>query len=181
MAQEVERRTYLTPQVLALIGKASETREMYGVVDEELVRRYVLGIPDQDPRHWDAGLASPRFGGTTMPSLLFGAAFRRRPPWDTSLADAEPERDEESDGMRVTRSALRELTGLKRHLNGGSEIELYRYPKLGDHLYAQSRIVNIEERYGRNGEPFLVSTSETRYWNQDNDTIAITRGFSIAR
>ena len=181
MAQDGERKTYLTPEVLALIGHESEVREMWGVVDAEMIRRYVLGIPDQDPRHWDEELAKPRFGTTTTPSMLFSAAFRRRPPWDTTTTEQDRDRDEESDGMRVTRSSLQALTGLRRHLNGGSEVELYRYPKIGDHLYAQSRNVSIEERVGSNGQVFLLSTSETRYWNQDNETIAITRGFSITR
>ena len=65
---KTDEPTLLTDEVKALIGQETELEEMYGVVDTETVRRYIIGIPDQDPRHWDEELASPRFGGTTTPS-----------------------------------------------------------------------------------------------------------------
>src|SRR5687767_7978387 len=96
MTIEEKRTTLLTPAVLSLIGQTSEISEMYGVIDEEILRRFILGIPDQDPRYWDEALAKPRFGATTMPPLFALFAFGERPPWDTSRT--EQVRDEDSDG-----------------------------------------------------------------------------------
>ena len=76
-----QQQNLLTSDVKALIGQASDVTEMYGVVDQESVRRFIVGIPDQDPRHWDAELASPRFGGTTTPAAMVSYIGNRQPPW----------------------------------------------------------------------------------------------------
>jgi hypothetical protein len=34
---------------------------------------------------------------------------------------------------------------------------------------------------GRDGKPFLILTRETRYWNQKDDVLCITRASTIRR
>ena len=72
-------------------------------------------------------------------------------------------------------------TNLVRVLNAGNEIELYAYPSIGDTIFFQNRYSDIRERLGRDGTPFLIITRETRFWNQDDVTLCITRASTIRR
>lgn len=182
-----QRETLLTPEVKALIGQSTPVNEMYGVVDTETVRRYVVGIPDQDPRHWDEELARPRFGGTTTPAAMVSYIADRLPPWEEDrfheLMLEDPFRDQVSMHRRETSglTPVRDVAKTRSHLHGGDEVEVFRYPKLGDRVFYQSRYANIQEKVGRDGKPFLVITRETRYWNQDDETLLIVRALGIER
>lgn len=176
-----QRRTLMNPAVKSLIGKTTEVMEMYGVIDQETVRRYVVGIPDQDPRHWDEGLAMPRFGGTTVPSTMLVYTALRTAPWhedhfhelmlENPMRDVVPMMRPDAVGIEEVRQAA----GTGTHLHAGDEIEFYRYPKLGDRIFSQARYADIQEKIGRNGEPFLLTTTEIRYWNQDDETLLVAR------
>ena len=63
---------------------------------------------------------------------------------------------------------------LRSHLHAGDEIEFYKYAKIGDKVYSQRRIADIQEKVGRRGA-FLLITTEARYWNQDNELLLIVR------
>ena len=95
---KTDEPTLLTDEVKALIGQETELEEMYGVVDTETVRRYIIGIPDQDPRHWDEELASPRFGGTTTPPMMVHYISTRKPPWEEDEMSEIMAKDPFSDG-----------------------------------------------------------------------------------
>ena len=185
MTQEATQ-TLLTPEVKALIGQSSEVREMYGTVDVETVRRFIVGIPDQDPRHWDEELARPRFGGTTTPPCMVSYIGSRVPPWEpdrmheTMLAD--PFHDS-GGGMRTKEGLpeIRDVASTRSHLHAGDECEVLQYPKIGDRLFFQSKWVDIQEKTGRDGRHFLLATRETRYWNQNDEILLIARQVGIER
>ena len=162
----------ITPELKALIGYTTAPVERYDVVDRESIRRFVIGIPDQDPRHWDEELAGPRFGGVTTPPMMLTYVANRRPPYETA---GFMKRADES------LPPIRQHAKVTRHLHGGDEFELFRYAKLGDGIFYQKRYVDIQEKFGRNREPFLVVTWETRYWNQDDETILVHREIDIYR
>jgi hypothetical protein len=185
MAQEA--RSLLTDEVKALIGQESEVVEMYGVVQQEDIRRFVHGIPDQDPRHWDEELAKPRYGGVTTPPLMVTYIAGRKPPWEPDEMDKVMSEDWFSDGgggMRRVEGGLTPLRAVaptRSHLHLGDEVELYRYPNLGDKIFYQSKYLDIQEKVGRRGESFLLVTRETRYWNQDNEVICVLRALGGER
>jgi len=147
----------------------------------------VVGIPDQDPRHWDEELAKPRFGGVTTPPLMITYIARRKPPWEEDQMDQVTERDwfHDSGGGMSRRPeslpSLRAVAGTRSHLHAGDEFELYRYPKLGDKIFYQTRYVDIQEKLGRRDEPFLLVTMETRFWNQNSETICVLRTIGAER
>lgn len=179
-------RQLLTPEVEALIGQTTEVTEMYGTVDQETVRRYVVGIPDQDPRHWDEELARPRFGGPTTPAALVTYIAMRRPPWQEDDLHETMLRDSHSDGASIARKvdelpSLRSVAHTRSHLHAGDEIELYRYPNHGDRIFFQSSYSDIQEKVGKDGIPFLLVIKETRYWNQDQETLCVCRTSGIER
>lgn len=173
----------LTPEVQALIGQTSEIVEMHDVVDRETIRRHIRAIPDQDPRHWDEELATPRFGGTTTPPMLAAHIAQRTPPEvPDNLNELMLEDWFRDDGGRplILRTegklpSVRAVAGTRSQLNTGEEVELYRYPRIGDKIFYQSRYSGIFERRSRSGRLALMVITETRYWNQDDETIMILR------
>ena len=178
--------TLLTDEVKALIGRESEVVEGYEVADEETVRRYAICIPDQDPRYWgretgqapvwsndDASLACLVFRGS-------GAALGAGHDDETMNNDwfHDSGRGQARSGAEPREGALPNLRSvqpkLRSHLHAGDEIEFYQYAKIGDKVHSQRRIADIQEKVGRRGA-FLLITTESRYWNQDNELLLIVR------
>ncbi len=180
----LQQVSLLTPEVKALIGQTSEVVEMYGEIDKETVRRFIHGIPDQDPRYWDEELAKPSYGATTVPPLTVLYTANRKPPWEEDDMDGIMNHDWFSDAsgiMHRDEASLpdfRSVAHTTRHLHAGDEIELYQYPKLGDKVFYQIKYANIQEKMGSRG-PFLLVTKETRYWNQDKALLCIVRALGI--
>lgn len=190
MTDTTEQPTYapvlLTAAVRDLIGHTTEVTEMYGTVDLETVRRYIVGIPDQDPRHWDTDLASDRFGGTTCPGAMVTYIAYRKPPWEPDEVHKKMLDDWFSDGGGIARAvkglpSIRSVAPTRRQLHAGDEIEILRYPRIGDRVYFQSKYADIEEKTGKDGTPFLLITKEIRFWNQNDETLCIIRTISIER
>jgi acyl dehydratase len=173
----------MTAEVKALVGQSTDVMEMYDVVDKESIRRFVTAIPDQDPRHWDEALARPRYGGVTMPPAMISLiAGRQYPDAEDRLNEAMLEdwfRDGAGGGRRAQQSRtltpVRSLVRTHTHLHTGDEMEFFRYPKLGDKIFYQTRYSDILEKKSRSGRPMLMVTTETRYWNQNNETILVFR------
>lgn len=181
MAQETQQ-VLMTPEVEALIGQATDVAQMYDVVDRESIRRFVTTIPDQDPRHWDEELAMPRYGGVTTPPVMVSYIAGRSAPWDEDQLNESMLDDWFRDGgggrKRGSGTGLtpvRSLVNTKTHLHTGDEVELYRYPRIGDRIFSQTKYASIQEKKTRGGRPMLMVTTETRYWNQDDETIMIFR------
>ena len=181
------KQTLLTPEVKALIGQTSEVREMHGVVDAETVRRYIIGIPDQDPRHWDEELAKPRFGTTTTPPVMVSYISGRKPPWEedrmTEIMLHDPFNDGGGGMGRQERGlpSLRDVAPTRSHLHAGDEVEVRQYPKIGDRIFSQTKWIDIQEKKSRDGRPFLLTVRETRYWNQNDEVLLLVRGIGIER
>ena len=167
-----QRESLLTPELKELIGYATEPVEMYDVVDRESIRRFAIGIPDQDPHHWEEDLAQRRFGGVTTPPMMLTYTANRKPPYEVGGGIKRREQALPSIGQR---------TKVSRHLHGGDEFELFRYARLGDRIFYQKRYVDIQEKFGRDKEPFLLVTWETVYRNQDEEAILIHREIDIYR
>jgi len=180
-------RVLLTPAVEALVGQTTGVQEMYDVVDRETIRRQVRSIPDQDPRHWDEELAKPRYGGTTTPPMLVTHIASRIAPdveddlnelmaanWFRDTGDSETV----SDRRGMTR--IDTVSGTRRRIHTSDEVEMYRYPRVGDRIFYETRCTSIEEIRIRGGStPALISRTETRYWNQDDETIMIFSGAGL--
>ena len=183
MTQQTE--TALTPEVKAMIGVSGETVEAWGDVNEEYLRRFTQALMDPDPRYWDQDFAeSTQYGRIIAPPIMVSyMATRIRPDQDDPITRAFDE-DPESDGIgRVERpGALPPVpTPLVRVLNAGNELEIYKYPAIGDKLFFQNRYSDIRERSGRDGQAFLIITTETTYKNQDDEVLCITRSSTIRR
>ena len=180
-----ETQSVLTPEVKAMIGVRGEIVEAWGVVDPEYLRRFSQALMDPDPRYWDQEFAeSTQYGEIITPPIMVSyMASRTRPDQEDPITRAFAE-DPMSDGVgRVERhGALPAVpTHLVRVLNAGNELEVYKYPSIGDKIYFQNRYTDIRERVGRDGRPFLIITTETTYKNQNEDLLCITRASTIRR
>ena len=177
--------TALTPEVQAMVGVSGDVVESWGVVDGEYMRRFTQALMDPDPRYWDDEFAkSTRYGEIIAPPIMVSYLASRIRPDQGDPITAAFEENPESDGIgSVERPG--ELppvpTNLVRVLNAGNELEVYAYPSIGDTIFFQNRYSDIRERLGRDGTPFLIITRETRYWNQDDVTLCITRASTIRR
>jgi hypothetical protein len=180
-----ETQSVLTPEVKAMIGVSGEVVEAWGVVNEEYLRRFAQALMDPDPRYWDQEFAAAtQYGQIVAPPIMVSyMATRIRPEQEDPITRAFQE-DPMSDGIgRVERpGALPPVpTHLVRVLNAGNELEIYKYPAIGDKLYFQNRYSDIRERAGREGQRFLIITTETTFKNQNEDLLCITRASTIRR
>ena len=180
-----ETQSVLTPQVQAMIGVSGEVVEAWGDVNEEYLRRFTQAVMDPDPRYWDKEFAeSTQYGEIITPPIMVSyMATRIRPDQEDPITKAFEE-DPMSDGIgSVERpGALPPVpTHLVRVLNAGNELEIYKYPAIGDKIFFQNRYSDIRERAGRDGQPFLIITTETTYRNHNEDLLCITRASTIRR
>jgi hydroxyacyl-ACP dehydratase HTD2-like protein with hotdog domain len=168
-----------------MIGVTGEVVESWSVVDAEYLRRFTQAVMDPDPMYWDEEYArNSRYGEITTPPIMVSyLSSRIRPDQEDPITRAF-EDNPESDGIGSVKRPG-ELppvpTDLVRVLNAGNELEIYRYPNIGDKVYFQNKYSDIRERVGRDGKPFLILTRETRYWNQKDDVLCITRASTIRR
>jgi hypothetical protein len=180
-----EAKTALTPEVKAMIGMEGEVVECWGTVDEEYLRRFTQALMDPDPHYWDEEFTkNTRYGETITPPIMVSYMPNRLHPREEDPVVSAFRGNPQSDGIGdVSRPGElpRVPTDLVRILNAGNEIELYKYPSIWDKVYYQHNYSDITERLGRDGNPFLIVTIQTRFHNQRGELLCITRYSSIRR
>ncbi len=187
-----ETKNPLTDEVKALIGVSAEKVEAsppWGI-EREGLRIFTNAIMDPDPRYWDDEFAkSTKFGGIVTPPIYCSYIGRK------TLAGVEDPitraftENPNSDGIGGVREGGADRKGalppiptpLKRILNAGNEIEVYQYPKLGDHIYSQTKYHDIKGRVTKDGVAMLVVTTQTTYTNQNDEVLCILRQSGIRR
>lgn len=181
--------TILTDALRALIGYTGERVEasLWGIEKEDL-RRFTQAIMDPDPRYWDEVFArTTRFGELITPPIYCTYLSRKTPPGADDPITRAFRDNPQSDGIGGVDSGRRRgdlpaiPTELKRIMNAGNEIEVYKCPTLGDRIFAQAKIADIRERFGRDGSPMLIITIETTYTDQNGAVLCILRASSIRR
>ncbi len=182
-------KTYLTEEVKALIGATAERIQVspWGI-EKEGLRRFSQALMDPDPRYWDEDFArNTKYGEIITPAIFCTYTSRQTLDADDPITRAFKE-NPVSDGIGGVRggggrrgSLPNVPTDLKRILNAGNEIEMFKYPSLGDIIYSQAKIADIVEREGRDGNRMLIITTETEYTNQKGERLCITRASSIRR
>jgi N-terminal half of MaoC dehydratase len=171
----------LTDEVRRFIGVESETDEACDPVETGAVRRFSQAIMDQDEIYapgGDAGAA--RYGGPVAP--LFFPSFMFRRPFGTPDPITERASDPHFDGLVASSdNGLPELPlrGLAL-LNGGAEVEFYRYARHGEVVIQKSKYADISERESRNG-PMLLVIIETEYRTKSGDLLSRIRRTIIRR
>lgn len=185
-----ESESYLTDEIMAMIGMESGVTEAWDPIERGAIRRFTQAIMDLDRAYWDDEYASKtRFGGVVAPPL-YPSFASRRPPGTPDPLDHFAE-DTEWDGITGGLRPPSQASGnrgplppvnlpLKRLLNGGVEAEFYQQAEPGDRIRARSRYVDFSERQSRGGYMVFIVT-ETTYTNQDDDVLLIVRNTIIRR
>ena len=163
------------------IGMVSEPETACDPVERGAVRRYAQAIMDEDPIFAGDCANNARFGGPVAPPLFPTHMFRR--PFGSPDPMQLRARDANFDGLGATSAqGLPELEPIKHLalLNGGSEIEFFRYARHGEAVKLRSRYADIVEKETSKG-PMLFVTIETEYRNGDDELLMTTRRTLIRR
>ena len=172
---------HMSDELKKYIGAQSAEETACDPVERGAVRRYAQAIMDEDPLFWEPCAANARFGGPVAPPLYpthqFRRAFGRPDPLQQHA------RDPDYDGLGATSAhGLPELEPIKHLalLNGGSEIEFFRYARHGETVTLRSRYADIIEKETSKG-PMIFVTFETEYRNGDGELLMKTRRTQIRR
>jgi acyl dehydratase len=153
----------ITPEMQAALGVESEPWALE--VDKLQIRLFARAVGYTDPLFFDEAFARAKgYRSLPCPPHYLGTPI-------FNPADADPT----FGGARSRRARLNH--GLKRVLNGGTEIEMLDTICAGDTLTATSKIAELAERTGRLGTMLIVITETT--YRRDGQVVAIARGTSI--
>ncbi len=172
---------YVTDEVKSYIG--NEGPELVSEpIDRSEIRRFIQAIMDPDPIHWDEEhTKKTRYGGVVAPPLFVTHWFRTPAGAPDPLSE-NFKKDPDFDGL-VREKGGPEMPPLpfKRTLNGGNEIEFFRYPRVGKRVSSKSKIVDIFEKEGRSGRLVFIVTETTFKGYETGDLILIARQTLIRR
>jgi acyl dehydratase len=147
----------LTDEIRAMIGLKTSLQRCCDVVEPGAVRRYAQAIMDLDPIYADPDIAATtRYGAPVAPPLFPTAMLR--------LGFDEPDplqaRASDPDFDGAVASATYGLPPLplpdSPFVNGGVEVEFYRYPRHGEEVFVQAAYEDIVERETSKGWMLFV-------------------------
>ena len=171
----------LPAAALKYIGLESQTEIACDPVERGAVRRYAQAIMDEDPIFWAPCENNRLYGGPVAPPLYPTHLFRR--PFGTPDPIQENARNPDFDGIGATAAqGLPEIEPLKGSalLNGGTEIEFYRYARHGERVKLKSRYADIYEKATSKG-PMIFVVIESEYRTGDEELLIRTRRTQIRR
>jgi hypothetical protein len=172
----------LSASLKQYIGMQSETEVACDTVERGAVRRYAQAIMYEDPIFDQPCENNTLFGGPVAPPLFPTHMFRR------AFGKPDPVQDNaknpDFDGIVAATSAqglpaIEPLAGYAL-LNGGSEIEFFRYARHGESVKLTSRYADITEKETSKG-PIILVVIESEYCNGEGDLLIRTRRTQIRR
>ncbi len=171
----------LTEALKSYIGMQTEIRIACDPVERGAVRRHAQATQDEDPIYRGPCANNERFGGPVAPPLFPTHMFRREFGSPDPLQERASDPDYDGLDANVT-GGLPEMEPIKHLalLNGGSEIEFYRYAGIGETVKMCSRYADIVERETSKG-PMLFVTIETDFLDKDRNLIMRFRKTQIRR
>lgn len=153
----------LNDAVLKYVGLESEAELACDPVEQGAVRRYAQAIMDDDRAYGAPGSANARYGGPVAPPLFPTHMFRR--PLGTPDDIQAHANDPDFDGIGAAAAqGLPEIEPMKHLglLNGGLEVEFFRYALQGERVKLKSRYLSITEKETSKGTMVIV-VIETEY------------------
>lgn len=171
----------LTDEIRNYIGMETELQLACDPVERGAVRRYAQAIMDNDPIYMDeAVLAGTRYRKPVAPPL-FPNAMWRLPFGERDLVQ---ERAEDPDFDGAVGSSTLGLPPLplpnSALLNGGSEVELFRFAEHGERIWLKSRYLDIYEKETSKGVMLFV-VIETDFLDGERKPVMRFRKTQIRR
>ncbi|MBI2761687.1 MAG: MaoC family dehydratase N-terminal domain-containing protein [Chloroflexi bacterium] len=163
------QESLITDEARAQIGKV--TRRTTGVVYLKEAQRWAAAVGDRNPIYFDEEAArAAGYEGIPIPPMFLPHVLH-------GVADLSNLR---ADGIPGGGGGQRLPLKVNRMMYGGEELEFYEPVYPGDTITAEGRVASIEQKEGSKG-PFVLTTNETTYTNQDGRVVGKSRSFSIAR
>jgi hypothetical protein len=164
------------------IGVRSEIQTACDVVERGAVRRFAQAIMNEDPIFDVACENNRRYGGPVAPPLYPTHLFRR--PFGSPDPIQLNARNPDFDGIDGAGSmwALPEIEPLQglSIINGGTEIEFYRYARHGEAVTVNSRYADISERETSKG-PIVLVVIESEHRTAQGELLVRVRFTAIRR
>lgn len=174
-------QNYITDEIKALIGVESEWEEACDTVERGQIRRHAQATMDTDPMYWnDAYAASSKAGGVVAPPFFPLHALRAAPGQTDMFTRAATDPDFDGSVRGVMKGLPPVPIPLTGVLNGGNEVEVLRYARVGERIRLKSRYLDIYQKEGRTG-PLVFVITETVYANQDGETLIKAKQTRIIR
>jgi hypothetical protein len=171
----------LTEEAKSYIGFETEPEAACDLVERGAVRRYAQAIMDEDPIYWSPCEQNARYGGPVapllFPTLMFRRAFGALDPIQ------ENARNPDFDGFTApSGQGLPPLPGLEQLsvLNGGSELEFFRYARHNEQVIVRQRYAEIYERETSKGAMVFVVV-QAEYRTSEGELLARVRRTQIRR
>ncbi|MBM9594704.1 FAS1-like dehydratase domain-containing protein [Roseitranquillus sediminis] len=174
--------SHVTDEVKGYIGVETDVGRCWDVVERGAVRRFAQAIMDLDPAFMSEEYAAQTPYGKPVAPPLF-PLMQNRLPYDGTDVISERADDPDYDGTGGAgpSSNLPPLPlGNLALLNGGSEVELFRYLHHGEGLSFRHRYADIYERETSKGLMVFVIT-ETDYLDDDGGLVARVKRTTIRR
>lgn len=151
-------------------------------VEKGAVRRYAQAIMYEDEIFDQSCERNERFGGAVAPPLFPTHMFRRAFGAPDPIQENATNPDFDGIVSATAAQGLPELIELKGYalLNGGSEIEFYKYPNHGDSVSLVSRYLDIYEKETSKG-PIILVIIESDFFDSDGQLLVRTRRTQIRR
>jgi len=172
---------YVTAEVAALVGMASDWEEACDSIDRSEIRRFCHATMDTNPAyHNQVSHANARFGGPVAPIAMPVHSFRRSidDPDDPLSAMTNPDFDGVS---RARRLGLPKVpVPLRGLLNGGYAYEFFSHARAGERIKRRSRYLDIYQRAGKAG-PLVFVVIEDEYATVDGRPLFNVANTTIMR
>jgi len=179
LKREGELVSILPEAAKAYIGLTSEKEVACDPVERGAVRRYAQAIMDEDPAYLKECEANARYGGAVAPPIFPTHMLRRPFGAPDPIQDHADDPNYDGAGFSQGLPKIEPLKALSL-LNGGSELEFFRYARHGEVVTVQSRYASITEKQTSKG-PIILVVIESDYCNGDGDLLVRVRRTTIRR
>lgn len=171
----------LNDEIRQFIRMETELQLACDPVERGAVRRYAQAIMDIDPIYMrDDAVRGTRYPKPVAPPL-FPNAMLRLPYGERDLVQEHAD-DPHFDGAVGSSTLGLPPLPLANSplLNGGSEVEMYRFAEHGESIWLQSRYLDIYERESSKGTMLMV-VIETDFLDRDRKLVMRFRKTQIRR
>ena len=171
----------LTEEIRRYIGMETELQLTCDPVERGAVRRWAQATMDSDPVYmWPEAVAGTRYRRPVAPPL-FPNAMLRLPFGERDLVQ-ERAGDPHFDGAVGSSTLGLPPLPLKNSplLNGGSEVELFRFAEHDESVWIRSRYLDIYEKESSKGTMLMV-VIETDFLDRDRQLLMRFRKTQIRR
>lgn len=170
----------LTDEIRAFIGTCGSREMACEPVESGAIRRFCQATMDSSSRYMNRDVDG-RFQGPVaaplFPASMFQRALGESDPFDAHRNNPDFDGIVGSTAPGLPALPLPSTVSL---LNGGTEVEIYRYAQVGERVVALSKYLDIAEKASSKGA-MLIVVIETEYRTADGELLLKVRKTQLRR